>query len=1079
MKDRSAKVNHFLLQEQFPDIIKAAGADKGSGNASKPSAAADTGYYSSNTKQSVSRRVVKAVDEVTQLRLERCRCPHLEEYLPRVLDLTCCRVNANNQYHPQGVSLSNPVHALHMVASESGSESSPSTAQKQRVQPTFMYGEEQQRTHAMRMEGIPEYLCSFDEKVPTLASELPKATSNMISQIRSGLPQVVSKSTITSASLANKTRPVVTSQQELVSAADFTKNETTELTKIDTGGDDLTLLGTRIANNAMQLPDPGSVPNKAPSNAINTTGCMDISSEQLTTDVRDSITSSSETSKIGLIESRTNPTSEATTGITPNQNNSTNINVRDGESSQGSAEIVTKTDTTSFPSNNQIIKQEENTVSSGSVDNKTESIFSVANNNRFQSQQEPKNDKKVVPGPCSTLSQVGAHAGSTCFLPNNSGTAETKTSSENGNTAKYESKESSDLSLNMNAETHSGSQEISPNVINNDRIEQIKQIGGDTIPPNNSKPNVVPSTAEVFDATSMSASTSQITPIQSTLAPTSPPPNPIMDIFRQEEEKILRIQKFLSSKRVRKKSDSTPTEDNKKKRRKDLGSNIPGLKCPPMIELNAKQEEKYIEISLEANETTERWIHQYRLCRELFWMEKQRQEQTVLHKVNNTFYLNPDLEMQKMCCVVCSNDEKRTPTRRVSKNVEKGRRNFIGDELMRCLDCGFIACSPPSLNSDSKYHMQHHLLTSGHKFAVSCGEKARIFCFDCGDYVYHEIFEHEKIRIACTKKFPFMSWKDSTVLRSFDPFQFIKTQDNGIIWRGLVATYPPMVPKEHFCAVELTLRRQALFEGKIDEKWILPKSNALYFAASQHIKKDEVKYKIAAPVGIYNLGNTCFISSILQCLVFCKPLQTYFLRDCNHHYKSCEAFRHKEDVLTAAAAAAAKKAQATLKSKKVGNLQPSAKKKTQKIEPEVCLACECDRLFLSYFGASTGHSPVVPLEESSKHLLFGNYDECPVVPDENIVVPIEKGNPLIISDLLTSAWKSGGSMTYLTGYDQHDAHEFLNSFLELLGKHIVKYRKRINDAVIKVHEENAFAPARNLGDAGKFAGIFPHFLFQM
>jgi hypothetical protein len=70
-------------------------------------------------------------------------------------------------------------------------------------------------------------------------------------------------------------------------------------------------------------------------------------------------------------------------------------------------------------------------------------------------------------------------------------------------------------------------------------------------------------------------------------------------------------------------------------------------------------------------------------------------------------------------------------------------------------------------------------------------------------------------------------------------------------------------------------------------------------------------------------------------------------------------------------------------------------------------------------------------------------------------------------------------MTYLTGYDQHDAHEFLNSFLELLGKHVVKYRKRINDAVIKVHEENAFAPARNLGDAGKFAGIFPHFLFQM
>jgi len=72
-------------------------------------------------------------------------------------------------------------------------------------------------------------------------------------------------------------------------------------------------------------------------------------------------------------------------------------------------------------------------------------------------------------------------------------------------------------------------------------------------------------------------------------------------------------------------------------------------------------------------------------------------------------------------------------------------------------------------------------------------------------------------------------------------------------------------------------------------------------------------------------------------------------------------------------------------------------------------------------------------------------------------VPIEKGDPIIISDLLTSAWKSGG-MNHLTGYDQHDAHEFLDSFLDVLGKHIVKFRKRIHAAVTKVYKENAFVP---------------------
>jgi len=452
------------------------------------------------------------------------------------------------------------------------------------------------------------------------------------------------------------------------------------------------------------------------------------------------------------------------------------------------------------------------------------------------------------------------------------------------------------------------------------------------------------------------ASSSQTKESKSTSPPPTLNPDPKMEMFRREEEKIIRIRKSISSKRIRRKIDSSK-EANKKKRKRDF--EIPGLKSPSLIELGSEQEQQYINASREAYETTERWIHQFRLCYESYWAEKERQERTASQGRNcNSFYINSDPEIQRMCCRLCLHDEMKTSARRSSKNTKKKHHSFSGDELMQCLECGFIACSPPSLNSDSKLHMQQHLLISGHKFAVSCGVKAQLFCFECGDYIYHEIFEQEKIRIACTKKFPFMAWKDSGALRSFDPFQFVKTQDSGILWRGLVATYPPMVPKEHFCAVELTLRRRALFEGQIFETWILPKSNSLHFAATQRLKAEESKYKIPTPVGIYNLGNTCFMTSILQCLVFCKPLQQYFLRDCNHHFKSCEVFRHKQDVLNAAAAAAAASVSAkkfALKSKKGTNL-PTAKKKTQKIESEVCLACEMDRLFVSYFGASTGNN---------------------------------------------------------------------------------------------------------------------------
>lgn len=61
----------------------------------------------------------------------------------------------------------------------------------------------------------------------------------------------------------------------------------------------------------------------------------------------------------------------------------------------------------------------------------------------------------------------------------------------------------------------------------------------------------------------------------------------------------------------------------------------------------------------------------------------------------------------------------------------------------------------------------------------------------------------------------------------------------GIFWKGMKATYPPIVPMEHVHIARLCLQRQLMFHGKIDELHSLSRSNdyrMIEFTAMQNQK---------------------------------------------------------------------------------------------------------------------------------------------------------------------------------------------------------------------------------------------------
>jgi ubiquitin C-terminal hydrolase len=294
-----------------------------------------------------------------------------------------------------------------------------------------------------------------------------------------------------------------------------------------------------------------------------------------------------------------------------------------------------------------------------------------------------------------------------------------------------------------------------------------------------------------------------------------------------------------------------------------------------------------------------------------------------------------------------------------------------------CVECVYLACNPqlPSDADDADddddddddamrnnavpaarqlTHLGLHDAAASHPISLSI-DHGRLYCYRCDDYVYEPFLgaavelQH---RIAISHRRNFLS--------SASP---LDRQD------------PSM--RKHPLVRDRSKRRRVASA----DHWT-PTEHELSVISSKSFARPATLLSSTPPVGLYNLGNSCYMNSVLQAFLNAPPLRGFFLADGHRPYCTRSP---KSD----------------------------------------CLACAMDKLVCD------SHAGEIVSDVSSGVCRDNGSSKTGVVGGD---LTVESGScPFLVPQrILEIMWKHA---EHLASYAQHDAHEFLIATLNVLNAH--------------------------------------------